>query len=71
MKEWRVDFSIRYADGTIKEHYEVMLGETIGDVVNAANEKIKIPMERMNEIDDVAIWNIGIIAEAYDLEAVF
>ena len=71
MKRWRVDFSIRYADGTIKEHDEVMLGETIGDVVNTANEKIKIPMERMNEIDDVVIWGIGIITETDEPAEVF
>ena len=71
MKEWRVDFSIRYADGTIKEYDEFMLGETIGDVVNAANEKIKIPMERMNEIDDVVIWGIGIITETDEPAEVF
>ena len=71
MKRWRVDFSIRYADGTIKEHDEFMLGETIGDVVNAANEKIKIPMERMNEIDDVVIWGIGILTDTDDPEEVF
>lgn len=71
MKEWRVDFSIRYADGTIKEHDEVMLGETIGDVVNTANEKIKIPMEQMNEIDDVVIWGIGILTDTDDPEEVF
>ena len=71
MKRWRVDFSIRYADGTIKEHDEFMVGETIGDVVNAANEMIKIPMERMNEIDDVVIWGIGIITETDEPAEVF
>lgn len=71
MKKWVIDYSIRKSDGEIQEETATLEAENIAVALGKAIANIEEPMKRIEGVEAVAIWNIGIIAELYEPEAVF
>lgn len=71
MKEWRIDYSLKFLNGEISEEVFTVEGNTIQDALDEAFRTL-VSMECENpEIAETAVWGCGLIAEAEDLEAPF
>ena len=71
MKKWVVDYSIKKTGGEIVEEAATLEAENITVALGKAIANIQEPMNLISGVEDVAIWNIGIIAELDEPEAVF
>lgn len=66
MKHWRVDYSIKLADGTSGEFEATFEAQNITIALAMAVNNIVDPNKSNPDIDEVVIWNIGIIAMPSD-----
>lgn len=71
MKKWVVDYSIKKTGGEIVEEAATLEAENIVIAFAKAFNNIEYPIRRDPDVEAVAIWNIGIIAEPDEPEAVF
>lgn len=71
MKKWVVDYSIKKTGGEIVEEAATLEAENITVALGKAIANILEPLKKIDRVEDVAIWNIGIIAELDEPEAVF
>ena len=71
LKTWTVDYSIRYVGGKIEE---LQCTLDVPNGLNALYERIKDYMAGILEqpdVEDLAVWNIGMIADVDDPADVF
>ena len=69
MKEWLVDYSLKYRSGEIVECTMRLAAASIEEAICKVNTSLA--NNRDPEIVDSAIWNVGLVAEPDDLEAPF
>lgn len=63
MKHWSVDYSIKYKDGRITEEKATLEAKNISIAVGMALGNIRKPMLQNPDVQDVVIWDVGIIEE--------
>ncbi len=63
IKHWRVDYSVRYKDGVVRELYEIFAADTISGAETAAQATVTGPISKADDVEEVVIWAIGIMEE--------
>ena len=71
MKEWAVDYSLKMQDGEIREGRISVTAASIEEAIVKGNKYLADLEVADRDIDDTAIWDVGIICEPEDLETVF
>ena len=71
MKAWVIDYSIKTKNGEVREETAHLEAENIIVAMGRAYNNIAAPMKKFPDVEDVTIWNIGIVAPVDDPEAVF
>lgn len=61
MKEWSIQYSIKFTNGKIDERELIIEAEDIIDAINYAQDHIRTPLLTANEVSDVVIWDVGIM----------
>ena len=70
-RTWKVDYSVKFKDGTIKEEYQIIEASIFTEATAKAFWLIEVPKRHLEEIQDVVIWNIGMMVKTTDPEEVF
>ena len=63
MKHWEIQFSMKYKTGRVKEGQVTMEAEDITIALGMALGNIRDPMMKDPEIEDVVIWDVGIVED--------
>ena len=63
MKTWLIEYSIKYKTGRVKEGQVTMEAEDITIALGMALGNIRDPMMKDPEIEDVVIWDVGIVED--------
>ena len=65
MKEWIVDYSVKWSDESIDENRLTVEAETVYWAVVAANQRLQEMVDENDNpyVEDAVIWNIGMIVE--------
>ena len=71
MKEWAVDYSLKMQNGEIREGRISVTAASIEEAIVKGNKYLADLEVADRDIDDTAIWDVGIICEQEDLETVF
>ena len=61
MKNWVVDYAVKHKDGHIVDHKTDFQADTIRDALNMAERMIAELREKDDDIENAAIWDIGIV----------
>ena len=70
MKKWSVQYSIRKDNGEIEECSITIEAASIEEALAKADTNM-VELTKAGIATDAVVWDIGIIAEPDDLEAVF
>lgn len=70
MKKWSVQYSIRRKNGEIEE-CSITIGAASIEEALAKADTHMVELTKAGIATDAVVWDIGIIAEPDDLEAVF
>lgn len=60
MKNWLINFSIKYTSGKTTEGQMELEAATIDEALAEANKAVKIPNLAAPEIENLVIWDVGI-----------
>ena len=61
MKDWNVNYSIRYVDGKVEERETIIPAKDIFLALDDAKLNIRKPLMFQPDVTDVVIWDIGIM----------
>ena len=61
MKDWNVNYSIRYVDGKVEERETIIPAKDIFLALDDAKLTIRKPLMLQPDVTDVVIWDIGIM----------
>ena len=70
-KKWLFWYSVMHDNGDIEEEQDSVLAADIFEALGKASERVLEAVEARGGIVDHAIWDIGIVDDADDPEAVF
>ena len=70
MKKWLVDYSIRTLEGEVQECSMTVEAASIEEALAKADTRM-VELTKAGIALDAVVWDIGIIADSDDLEAVF
>ena len=74
MKDWVVDYSVKYSDESIEEGRFTVTAETISFATEEANRRLQEMADESVDpyVVDAVVWNIGMIVDdEMDLYEVF
>lgn len=74
MKEWIIDYSVKWSDESIDENRFTVEAETVFLAVEAANQRLQEMADDSENpyVLDTVIWNVGMIVDDEDdLDEVF
>lgn len=61
MKNWVIDYAVKYKDGSIVDFKTDFKAATIREALDMAEKMIAELVEKEENIDKAAIWDIGIV----------
>lgn len=61
MKNWVVDYAVKHKDGHIVDHKTDFQADTIRDALDMAERMIAELKGKDEDIENAAIWDIGIV----------
>ena len=70
IKKWLVDYSIRNHEGEIQECSMTVEAASIEEALAKADTRM-VELTTAGIAEDAVVWDIGIVADPDDLEAVF
>ena len=63
MKNWRVDYSTKFIDGSTEEEFEMIEAENITIALGIAVMGIIIPAKEDPTITNIVIWSVSIVED--------
>ena len=70
-RKWKVDYSVKFKDGTIKEEYQIIEACIYTEAAAKAFALIEQPARMVEAIQDIVIWDIGMMTRTTDPAEVF
>lgn len=61
MKDWKVDYSVRFKDGTEEEHGSIIEAETIFEALEEAGKQCEDIQKCNPNIEKIILWNVCIM----------
>lgn len=61
MKDWNVNYSIKYVDGKVEERETLIPAKDIFLALDDAKINIRRPLILQPDVADVVIWDVGIM----------
>lgn len=64
MKHWQIDYTIKYKSGRKQDGVATIEANNIVSAMASALSNIRKPMIENPEVEDLRIWDIGIVEES-------